>query len=245
METTAWRIAAVTGAALLLPLMLLPGGLLLEPAWVSIATAAFVATRVGLRLHPPVHRGAHGLISTAAGLIAVAAALELRWISPSPSSGAVTLAAVLYLASFVLLAVAMFRFVTMRMPTGDADGLIDSALVAIATAAVMFDVLTDPAVTGVYSGTSSIAYAVLPLLMAGVLASIVRVLLTGAHRYLSAWLFLGAAVCSVSSNVLFLTVAPDPTDLRLRPLFYGGYVLLACAALHRPTPASPNRRRTR
>lgn len=247
MERRAWWVTAIAGAAALPLVMVLPDGLALELGWVAIALGTLAAAHVGGRSIPASRRDPHRLLTAAIAALVVATSLEVSWWATSLDGPAATAASVMFALSFLLIAAGMVRVVALRMPTGDADGLIDGALVAVATAAVLFDVVSDPAVSGVYSEAGSAALVVLPLLMACVLASLVRVLLTGAHRHPAAWLFLGAASASIVGNILYIAVISTPHDARLRPLWLLGYVLLACAVLHPSwprlcTPAPPTGR---
>jgi diguanylate cyclase (GGDEF)-like protein len=235
MERRAWYVAAFTGTAVLIPVMLLPAGTTLDLLWLGLALATFTATLLGRRLHPPARRGGLGFLSASIAVLAVAAVLDLPWWRGDPGAALATVTTVLHASSFVLIAIAMMRLAAVRTPDGDPEGWIDAGLVAIATAAVLYDIISAPTAGTGRSLISSASLMLLPLLMAPVLAGAVRLLITGTHRYVAAWCFLAASLAGLVGNVLFIL---DPVSGRteLRPFWVVAYVAVACGTLH-PTSA--------
>lgn len=220
---------------MLLPVMLLPVGVTLDLLWLAIAGAAFAATLIGRRLHPPARRSGLGFLSASMAMLAVAAALDLPLWRDDPSSALATVTTVLHASSFVLIAIAMMRLAAVRTPDGDPEGWIDAGLVAIATAAVLYDIISASMAGTGRSLIASASLMLLPLLMAPVLAGTVRLLITGTHRYVAAWCFFAASLASLVGNVLYI-LDPVPGQVELRPFWLVAYVAVAWGTLH-PTSA--------
>jgi diguanylate cyclase (GGDEF)-like protein len=143
-------------------------------------------------------------------------------------------AGLLQVVGYVLLGVACLRFVRARFPEGDRDGGLDSTLVVVAVAAVVYEVLSRFTANADYGALEATRTGVFLVIVSWAAACAVRLALASRHMP-ATWLLLGAAAAGVAGNVLWLA-------LETLGLFYPGHPIsvlyvaayggVAAAAMH-------------
>jgi diguanylate cyclase (GGDEF)-like protein len=141
----------------------------------------------------------------------------------------------IYLVGYALLVAASLRFVRVRAPGGDREGLIDGAIVATAVAVVLWEALTVPQLDSVTGLMDTVTLALFPLLQALLAAIAVRLLFLGTARLASAWLLVAAVLAALTANVAYVLVEQrggyQPGSW-LDLWWVCTYVLVALAILH-------------
>ncbi|MFA9446010.1 diguanylate cyclase domain-containing protein [Egicoccus sp. AB-alg6-2] len=227
MERWLWRIGVGLGTASVGALVWLP----LRVAWVLVGAWVVTATVVGPLVLRPRTRQPWHTIALGMGCFAAANLWDLL-LDPYERGGiALVVSSVLYLVGYLVLGVACTRLVRTRLPAGDPEGRIDGWLVTVAIATVLVDAALAP---GGGDGTvlfAHLTYVAVPLLTAAVMASAIRVLFTGAHRNVAAWLLVGAAASGLAANAVYVLGHDTSTPLTTAAWLLA-YVLVAVASLH-------------
>lgn len=224
-----WDAALLVAGLLLVAILLAPAGPITEALWLALSLLAFAATVIGPRRHPPRRPHQGWLLSVAlAGFVVVSlvSLLGHAW----PDTHPVRLAALLlFPVSYVLIGLAMLRLVAARTPDGDPDGRIDGLLVLVATAVVLYELVTLPGAAEAGTWLEHAVLAAVPIVQAPVVAAAVRLLISGAARNPAAWLLLVAISSGLAGNVVAVLGGGDPWLSVVWALAYGA---LAVAALH-------------
>ncbi|GGI06220.1 GGDEF domain-containing protein [Egicoccus halophilus] len=233
MDRWAWRVSLLLGAALLPLVALLPQSDPMQLLWIAISAVTFAAACWSRRLHRSGHPDTYGLVRLGMGGFALSSVLifaPLGFAPPHPMAGANLVA---YAGAYVLVSVAMLRMADLKMGGHDLEGRVDTAVVAVAAAAVLFDTVAMPLIATTDDPVTAVVYGTLPVLQAAMAAATIRLMVSGAHRSPSAWFFAVAAFASLVANVTFLPSLVDGTQpAPLRVLWLVCYVCIAAGLLH-------------
>jgi diguanylate cyclase (GGDEF)-like protein len=217
-------------------------------AFSAVALASIPAAVVGLRRADTSERAPWrlfliALLSLNAGNAAWYWYVRTRHVISADGTVATLFSAL----GFVFLLAAAIALI-MRRGREDAGGLTDAAIVAMATAGLLWDVLILPHMQSAHVRTVTQLYVcVVVFMLSGVLGALARLLHT-ARRFIPAlWLLVVALATSLTGNVAIAVLA-DPTGAR--PLwtdqaFMGAYgalalfgIELSASELMRPAPAA-------
>jgi hypothetical protein len=143
----------------------------------------------------------------------------------------------------------MVRMVGVRLPGGDPEGRIDGLIVMVSVSALLYDVLLGASAP---VSTEHMLYArvfsVVALLQAPVVTAAVRLLIAGAHRLPSAWMYMASAVFGLIATLHFTLSGGFEVPPAALMLWFAGYTCASLASLHpslteltRPQPAAPGR----
>jgi diguanylate cyclase (GGDEF)-like protein len=205
-----WRTAAAIGGVLLVAVIALPTSLEKQWSWLALSLLALAGTLVGPRLHPPVRRHQGWLLVLAmAGFVTTNVLSIAGWSLPGDHLVHLV-SSLLFPVSYLLIGAAMIRLAAARATDGDPEGRIDGLLVLIATAAVLYDLITAPGVASTLDPVDRTIFASLPIIQAPVIAAVFRLLITGGHRSPTAWFFLAAASGGLVGNIVFVLDVGGP-----------------------------------
>ncbi len=247
MRIPAWRSYLACGLAVTAVYFLLPHSEQLTAAGsAAFAYSAAVAVVAGARRHRPPDPWPWYLI--AAALLALGTGDAIQW-----ASGAKDLADLCFLATYVLLTVALLRLVRIRSGGRDLPALLDALVITTGLGVVswqflMFPYASDPSL----SLDQKLDAIVLPLADVVLLAVLVRLWSGGGRRQPAYWLLGLSVVALLAADTAFGVVSLRDGFVPGGPID-AGYCLfaLACgaAALHPsmaevavPTPPAAARR---
>ncbi len=197
------------------------------------ALSAGCAIVLWLRRHRPERPLALQLI---AGCLLLTSISETGW-AIDQAFGAETLAAIAnitHLISNALVLAGAIQLMRMRIVKGDRAGLIDSGIVMLATFGVSWDLLTVPALNSDTGATRQLLIVPAPFVAALVVGVVIRIVLTGAMRNVSAWAFFTATVTLMVATLLSVTEGsiPASSELTLDALTAVAYVAAGAAGVH-------------
>ena len=167
-----WRAYLVAGGVAVVAFNLLETGSLTQSLlYDAIGASAVAVALVGLRRNQPDRRLPWILLATGQALF-VAGDLLWNWYDMIGESPFPSLADVLYLSGYPLLAVGLLMLLRRRLGDGDRGGLLDAAILTTATVILSWTFIIEPQLAG--SGVEpvalmiSLAYPVADLLLIGV-----------------------------------------------------------------------------
>ncbi|GID33037.1 GGDEF domain-containing protein [Paractinoplanes brasiliensis] len=224
---TAGRVASAALAAVsgvLIAVLLLGSAAAEHAVMLTASLTALAAVATGLRVHQVPDRRPWLLVLVGLGLLTVVNTLP--WVSAGVP------VAPFQISGYLALLAASLLIVWRRTPR-DRGGVIDAAIVGIATAAPVWEFVLRPAlVTGGVGAGGQVVVLVQLLVLTGILGALLRVTRTSGRRAMTVWLLFGALSCAVAGDVVFTTTGGSSGLLYL-----GGYLLVGAAALH-PTVAT-------
>lgn len=208
----------------------MPAGPASSLVYEGIGAAAGVAILWARHRYRPPHSGAWLLIGVGVLLWVLG---DITWsfyewgLNQYPEG---SLADVLYLAGYPFLAAGVLAMVRSRTRVRDRDALIDAGLLTLGFGLVTWQLIIAPAVTewsmSTFAAVATIAY---PLGDVLILAVMLRMLLVPGSRVPAYWLMFGGLALTLIADELY---AMGSFGRILDPLWLGGYVLIAGAALH-------------
>jgi diguanylate cyclase (GGDEF)-like protein len=223
-----WLAAAVVGGIGALAYFAMPAGVR-DPLWPLFPLLSAGAAVAGVAVHRPARRGPTWALAAALVIMAAGDAVRL-------GGGSLDVASLCFFTGYVLLVVCSLWVTRIRLPDGDRAGLIDSLIVMVAIAAVLWDVISAPGLADARSAAQVVSLVAFPVLQAAVMASMIRILLAGAARNLTAWGFVIASAFTMVANVVMLTQGGDLTNPVAQALWSVTYVAIAVAGLHPHLP---------
>ena len=248
-RTRAWWLFLAGGLAALAVYLVLPVGSLAQDLFYdAVGAVAVLAILLGIRIHRPDRRLPWLLL--AAGQASFVAG-DLIWVyydhtgaRPFPS-----LADVLYLAGYPLIAAGFVLFIKRRISGGDRAGLLDAAILTTAATVLTWTFLIAPALVGgdtdPLSLAISVAYPLCDLVLIGVLMGL---LATPGARTPAFGLLVGNVALLLIADQAFAVQSLDGTYSSgglLDAMWLVAYVLAGTAALHpsmralsQPTPVA-------
>ena len=219
--------------------------------WIYVVGTGFpaVVAVAGLRLHPPGPRRTTWTL-VAAGIAASAAGDAVyAWLSVAGRQPDVSLADVGWLASYVLLALGLFRLVMGGDRRGlDVDALIDMAVIA----AVGIVVLWEQVLSGTFGDRSvspfvRTVWGAYPILDAALLALVVRLVMSSRGRSVPALLVTGGVACWLASDFAYIVADGGDVGIGFNAGWIVGAALIGASVLsgqhtsHGSGPGRPGR----
>lgn len=245
-----WRLTAGLFAVLFFAPELL--GLDAQAAelwWVAVGLLALASVGVALRLQAVSNRGPLRLLLASMLCFSGSNVLQLShwgWPADHPVMLGIGM---LYLAGYALTALSMVRLVGVRFPGGDPEGRIDGLIVMVSMSALLYDLLLGSgSPSGAIHPLNVRIFSVVALIQAPVVTAGVRLLIAGAHRLPSAWLYLAASVTGLVATLIFTLSGGEALPETAIFTWFAAYAFVSVASLHpslvaltRPQPAAPGR----
>ncbi|AXI76386.1 GGDEF domain-containing protein [Peterkaempfera bronchialis] len=230
----AWVRWLAVGGPAVAGYLALPAGVAADAVYGLLGVACTVAVVCGVRLHRPAARApwyllAAGQLLWTCGDVAYGMYEDVLHRAPFPS-----LADVLYIGAYPVLATALHLLTRRRGPGGDRAGLLDGALIATGLGLLSWVFLMRPAAdarSGLLTQLMSLAYPVADLMA---LAMVLRMLVATRMRTPCCWLLAASLLLLVLTDSVAASLAVA-THGHLHVLDAGwllSYLLWAAAALH-------------
>jgi diguanylate cyclase (GGDEF)-like protein len=186
-------------------------------AYPAIGLLSASAVLVGIAVHRPAHPGPWILIATANLLFALG---DVIWtvLATADETPFPSLADVLYLAGYPILAVALLWMIAIRVGKGDRSGMLDGATVAVAAALVGWVVLLNPILDSPGDPLElaiSVAYPLGDLIVIGVA---IGMLATPGARSASFTLLVASLVVMFAGDVIYALQVAQGTAVDGGPL---------------------------
>jgi diguanylate cyclase (GGDEF)-like protein len=230
-----WRWYLAFACVFALTNIALPAGMLRDGLYSLVGLSSVVATYVGVRLHRPIRRAPWFWMMGGLALWVVGDTLwsvfeDILHIDPFPS-----VADVLYLAGYPLVAAGVILLIRARRSGDDWGGVVDSSIVTVGLGLVCWVFLMRPTV--LESGDPlldrliGLAYPLFDVLLLGMLARLVFApgARTVAYRLLSA----GVVLTLVGDGVFdVVTLVSSYEATALDAVWLLGYAFWGAAALH-------------
>jgi diguanylate cyclase (GGDEF)-like protein len=230
-----WGWYLAVGSLASVGLVMLPVGLGRDALYSVIGLSSVLAIAAGLRLHRPIRRAPWywmlaGLALWVAGDTLWTWYERIAHTDPFPS-----LADVLYLAAYPIVAVGIVLLIRARRSSDDWGGVIDSTIVTVGLGLVCWVFLMRPTVLDtadpLLARLIGLAYPLCDVLLLGLLARLVFApgARTAAYRLLSL-----AVVLTLVADGIFdvMTLVSEYETTALDALWLLGYVTWGAAALH-------------
>jgi diguanylate cyclase (GGDEF)-like protein len=200
-----------------------------------VGASAVAAALFGAWRNRPERRVPWVLMAAGQGLF-VAGDIMWNWYELIGEDPFPSLADVLYLAGYPLIALGLFLLIRRRIGDGDRGGLLDAAILTAAAAVLSWTFLMRPQVVGtevdLLSLSITLAYPIADLILIGVAMG----LLTTPGARTSAFLMLGASLgCMLVADQFYALQTLDGTYVSgsaLDTLYLVAYVLFGASALH-------------
>lgn len=232
-----WHRYLLLGLAACLGILALPAGLLRDLVIVAAGLCAVAAVLVGVRRHQPVRRGpwylmAAGVALWTGGDAAWAVLVNIAHIEPFPS-----VADVLYLLAYPVLATALLQLGRHRGAPWNASAMLDALIVAVIVGLVLWVAYIVPTWTdpegSLLARLVGVAYPVADVVLVSQLVHLggVRRGRTGPIRLL-ALAFVVVLVADVLFQASAYAAVLEANLGLLDPLWTGIYVLWGAVALH-------------
>jgi diguanylate cyclase (GGDEF)-like protein len=201
MRQHGWRFGAIAGALAAVGFLVVDGELARESIWLLTLVGSCVGVVLGLRWHQPTPEHPWWLLLTALALLAVGNAVTFPlWTVPAGR----TLADLLAMLAFPLIAVAALAIARLQAPGGDRESAVDGAIVMVAMATLLAGTVfsADRLTDAVPTVSRVLTTVVAPLMMAAVTAAVLRLLFVGSMRIAASWFLVTAATASVVGRTL-------------------------------------------
>lgn len=235
MHSRLWRWYLAVGSAASVGLVALPTGLGRDALYAAIGLSSVGAVAVGLRLHRPIRRAPWywmlaGLLLWVGGDTLWSWYEDIAHTDPFPS-----VADVLYLAAYPLVAVGVVLLIRARRSSDDWGGVIDSTIVTVGLGLLCWVFLMRPTVLEssdpLLARLIALAYPLCDVLLLGLLARLVFApgARTAAYRLLSL-----AVILTLVADGAFdvITLVSEYEANALDAVWLLGYVTWGAAALH-------------
>jgi diguanylate cyclase (GGDEF)-like protein len=227
-------LAVFTAVSLVLLTVYLTGSVITQQAAIlGASTAALVAVVTGLRIHRVPDQRPWLLVAVGLTLLTVVNALT--WTSSVLHQHVQTWpVAPFQLAGYLAMLAASVMVVLRRAPH-DSGGVIDSAVVGIATAAPVWEFVLRPALAAAGSTTGGRALALTQILVLfGILGSLRPMSRAFGRRQVGVWLLFSSLSCAVLGDLVTAVGEADGSRASLSGVTYMlGYLLMGGATLHR------------
>jgi diguanylate cyclase len=237
LKASAWKCVVVLGLCAVAAFVALPGSTARYAVYVGVAVASVACILVGVRVRRPVDRLSWYVL--AAGALCFAAGDSYEHFSGQAyhAGGATpTAATAIYLAGYLLVAVAMVRLSRHPGRSGRREGYVDTAIISLGALAVSWQFqlnwfVHDPSLTSF----GKLVILTYPVIDIAVLFVVIRSLVFGmaGRRYLRL-LAAALAVLIGADFVHYLLVEHGDrgTSVGIGAAFLVAYVLIGAAALH-------------